>query len=374
MLLLLSLACTPKDADDSAAALPEPLDLPADPAENGAPVGVTTIEANGQTMEVWYPASDSVAGQATELADYASFVPTVVTDLIGPVSFPPVDSGAIRDAAFRVPESPYPVVVFSHGFGGMRIQSLDYAVHLASRGYFVVAADHPGRMLGDVLPCMFSPALEGCDLSGMTGADPAVEDVADEVDWIESAATEGQFAGMIDPGHMALTGHSAGGGTVQTAGDADDRFTALLAMAAGAQPTRDVPLLLMDGSCDGIVPAASVASAHAAVTGSVQVEIGRAGHLAFSDLCELDLLAFGNDLLGTRDDVNEMLLAQLLVLASDGCSDGTPVPAECSGGFLPLGTSDPIVRYYATVFLDEALKASGPGVTEGVYAEAVVDR
>ena len=375
MLLPLLFACTPKDADDSASvATPEPLNLPADPAENGVPVGVTTVEANGQTIEVWYPAADSAAGQPTELADYASFIPAVVTDVLGVVTFPAVDSGAIRDAPVRVPVAPYPVVVFSHGFGGMRIQSLDYAVHLASRGYVVVAADHPGRMLGDVLPCMFSPALEGCDLSGFTGADPAVEDVTDVVAWVESAATGGMFAGRIDPAHMALTGHSAGGGTVQTAGDADVRFTALLSMAAGAQPTRDVPLLLMDGSCDGVVPVASVTAAHEAVIGSALVDITGAGHLAFSDLCELDLLGFGNDLLAGRDDVNTVLLDQLLLLASDGCPGGTPVPEACSAGFLPIATSDPIVRYYSTVFLDEALKGEGPGVTAGVYAEAVVDR
>lgn len=370
-MLMFLLACADK-ADDTGAS-PEPLDLPADPAENGVPVGVTTVEANDQTIEVWYPASDSAAGQPTELADYAAFIPTSVTDVIGPVVFPEVDSGAVRDAPLRVPESPYPVIVFSHGFGGMRIQSLDYAVHLASRGYVVVAADHPGRMIGDLLPCIFSPPLDGCDLTGMAGDDPAIEDVIDVADWLDVAAGEGMFAGAIDTSRLALSGHSAGGGTVQGASEADPRFTVLLSMAAGAAPDVEAPLLLMDGTCDGIVPDSSVVDAYEARPASTLVQIQGAGHLAFSDLCELELATFGEELLAGRDDVNQALLSQLFQLASDGCPDAEPVVDECAGtGFLPLSTSDPIVRAYSTVWFDQQLRGEGAGVVSGEFADAVV--
>lgn len=373
MFTLLLLACagkTPGDTADTGG--PEPLVLPADPAENGVPVGVTTVEANGQVLEVWYPASDDAVDTPTEDADFQQFVPASVTEVLGEVPFPVVPTGAIREAALRVPEEPYPVVVFSHGFGGMRLQSIDYAVHLASRGYVVVAADHPGRMLTDLLPCVFSPPLDGCDLSGMGGDDPAVEDVADVVAWVESAAGSGFFAGAIDPSHMALTGHSAGGGTVQDAGDADTRFTALLSMAAGAAPQREVPLLLMGGTCDGIVPYDSITQAHAAVEGSHLVSVVGAGHLAFADLCELELKTLGEELLAGRDDVNGTMLDALYQLASDGCPDGEAVVQGCDG-FLPLADSDPIVRHYSTVFLDQALRGTGDGVTAGVYAEAEVE-
>lgn len=372
-MLLLLLACTPtKDTDDTGPTV-EPLDLPADPAEPGAPVGITTVEAHGQTMEVWYPAAESARGEPTEQADFGQFIPPSVVDALGEVPLPDLETGAVRDAPLRVTDEAFPVVVFSHGFGGMRLQSLDYAGHLASRGYVVVAADHPGRMLTDLLPCIFSPALDGCDLSGMMGADPAVEDVADVADWVEEAATEGFFAGAIDPSRMALTGHSAGGGTVDEAGQADTRYTALLAMAAGAAPDRDVPLLLMSGSCDGIVPDSSSEAAYDARAATEMVRIAGAGHLAFADLCELDLLGLGEALLEPRDDVNGTFLTQLYALASDGCANGTPaVPACADSGFLPLTTSDPIVRAYTTVFLDQALKGEGGGVTGVSYPEAEV--
>ncbi len=373
-MLLFLLACTDAADDSGAVTVPEPLLLPSDPAENGVPVGVTTVRAHDQTMEVWYPAPDAAATEVTEQADFGQFVPASVTDVIGPITFPVVEMGAVRDAALRVPEAPYPVVVFSHGFGGMRIQSIDYAVHLASRGYVVVAADHPGRMMTDLLPCMFQPALDGCDLSGMTGDDPAVEDVGDVADWLGEAASEGFFAGALDLDRLAMSGHSAGGGTVQSIAESDDRFTAFAALAAGAAPATSAPFLLMGGTCDAFASDASMVDAHAAVTGSELVRIVDAGHLAFSDLCELDLLALANDLLVDRDDINSFLLDQLVALASDGCPVAVPEPSleSCGDAYLPLAVSDPIVRYYSTVFFDAALRGTGPGVSGGIYAEADV--
>lgn len=372
-MLLLLLACTPDPADDTGATGPEPLTLPADPAENGVPVGVMTVEAGGQTMEVWYPASDQVADEPGEDADFAQFIPESVTEVLGPIEFPLVPTGAVRDAPLRAPEEPYPVVVFSHGFGGMRLQSVDYTVHLASRGYVVVAADHPGRMLTDLLPCMFSPFLEGCDLSGMGGADPAVEDVGAVADWVEAAAVDGPLAGAIDPARMALSGHSAGGGTVDEVADLDPRFSVFLSMAAGAAPENDAPVMLMSGTCDGIVPDSSVVNAWAARTASTLVQIEGAGHLAFADLCELDLLTLGEKLLAPRDDVNQTFLEQLFLLASDGCANGTPVVAACEqSGFLPLTTSDPIVRAYTTLWFDQHLRGSGEGVGAASFPEATV--
>lgn len=373
MFLLLACSGPAEDGDPPA---PEPLDLPADPAAKGVPVGVRTVVDPAFTAEVWYPAPDAAADDPTELVDFGQFIPEVFTALVGEVSFPPVESGAVRDADLRVPDGePYPVVVFSHGFGGMRLQSLDYTVHLASRGYVVVAADHPGRMMGDILPCLFSPPLEGCDLSGMAGADPAVADVTALADWVGGAATEGWLAGAIDPERLALSGHSAGAGTTAEAGEADPRFTALLPMAAGATATRDVPELLMGGTCDSFASDDSVVAAWESAVDGALVRIRGAGHLAFSDLCELDLLALADELLAPRDDVSALFLEQLRALASDGCPGVAPLveAPDCAESYLSLETSDPIVRHYATVFFDDVLRGTGPGVVAGVYPDADVE-
>lgn len=353
----LLLACT---AEEEKAA-PEPLVLPDDPAAAGAPVGVRTVEEAGQVMEIWYPASDSSSGPA-EAGDFDPFIPDSVTALIGTVDLPDVPTLAIRDAPLRTPEAPYPVILFSHGFGGTRIQSTDVTVHLASRGYVVVAADHPGRTMRDIVPCLFDPPAEGCDLSGF-GADPAVEDVQTVADLLPGWADSGFFAGAIDPEALGLSGHSAGAGTTTSVGAVDSRFKALLPMAGGAVGA--TPTLIMSGTCDSFIPD----SGQEGATGEI-VRIAGAGHLAFSDLCELDLSAFAEEYLSGRDDLNETVLDLLLQLATDGCPGF--VPAEelaCGDTFLPLTTSDPIIRHYATVFFDQQLYGRGDGVQYGVFAE-----
>ncbi|MDP2307382.1 MAG: hypothetical protein Q8P18_15255 [Pseudomonadota bacterium] len=368
-MLTLLLACSEPAPD---APTPEPLILPADPAETGAPVGVTTIVTDDVTLEVWYPASDSTQGD-TESPDFDVFLPAVFLDAVGDVSFPTFDSGAVRDAPLRVPEAPYPVVLFSHGFGGMRLQSLDYTVHLASRGYVVVAADHPGRMMGDILPCLFSPPLEGCDLSAFGGADPATDDVEAAVAWVDAAAKEGFFAGALDTAQLGLSGHSAGAGTTIGVGDANARFSALLPMAGYGAPERNVPTLLLGGTCDTFALDADSIVASEALQDGALVRVLGAGHLAFSDLCQLDLAGSAEVWLSGREDLNDTVYGLLLQLATDGCPGFTPAPEACEEtSFLPLETSAPIIRHYSTVFFDETLRSTGAGVEGGVYAEADV--
>ncbi len=345
---------------------PEPLTLPDDPAERGVPVGQATVAANWLTAEVWYPASDAHLEEATDPADFEQFVPAALVEKVGAIDFPYVDSMAVRDAEPRYPEGEgYPVVIFSHGLGAMRIQSIDYAAHLASRGYVVVAADHPGRRFEDLVPCVFSPPLDGCDLSGMS-SDPAEDDVDALVDWVVDGGLADYHA---HPSRLGLSGHSAGGGTTVTIGAADARVDASLVMAAPGLPGRGRELA-MGAGCDAFVGADDVLAA--GESGEV-VMIEAAGHLAFSDMCELDLLTLGETLLAPRDDVSPGLLDSFLALASDGCPGLVPDEATCdAAGYLDLAVSDEIIRYYSTVFFDAALYAQGDGVRAGVFAEATV--
>jgi len=264
--------------------------------------------------------------------------------------------------------------VFSHGFGGTRLQSIDYAEHLASRDYIVAAADHPGRMLGDVLPCLFSPPLEGCDLTGF-GADPALDDVAVVVDTLDVLAEDGFLSGFVDTERLGMSGHSAGGNTTGAMGDIEPRFAALLSMAAPGAPDRSVPTLLMDGTCDGVIPTEGVDEAFEALPAGQRVRILGAGHLAFSDLCTLELGRLADELLAGRDDVNEALLPQLVALGTDGCPGVVPtvVREECVDAWLPLETSEPIIRHMSTVFFDAHLKGTGPGVQAGVFSGVEVE-
>lgn len=372
-LFLFSLLLACKD-EEVAPPSPEPLDLPEDPAARGVPVGVTTVRTEDLTLEIFYPASDATADLPGDPLDYDEFLPDSFVEAVGDVHFPTVDAGVVRDADLRVPEAAYPVILFSHGFGGMRTQSPDYAAHLASRGYVVIAPDHPGRMMGDVLPCMFSPPLDGCDLGGFFGDDPAEDDLPEALAWAEQANGSGTFAAALDLERVGLSGHSAGGGSTATVGQSDDRYDALLIMAAGGAVTRDVPVALMGGTCDGVVPYSGTEESLPDLSQGALVEVLGAGHLAFSDLCSLDLVGLASEWLEGRDDLNETLYSQLLLLAGDGCPAQAPIIDDetCADGFADLDASAEVVRYTSTVFFDAALRGEGEGLVEMPYAEATL--
>src|SRR5262249_61965308 len=93
------------------------------PAASGRPLGV----------EVGYPA------EATGPRDRYRVLP----------GFPLSEQDAARDLPVRAGR--YPLVLFSHGFGGHRRQSTFLTTHLASHGYVVAAPDHTGTTLVDLL-------------------------------------------------------------------------------------------------------------------------------------------------------------------------------------------------------------------------------
>lgn len=342
----------------------EPLDLPADPAAWGVPVGVQSAERDGVQLEVWYPATDATGEAATEDVDLRDLLSDEFFDRVGTVEVPPIVQRAVRDADLRVTDEPFPVVVFSHGFGGWRAQSVDHAAHLASRGYVVVAADHPGRRFQDLLPCLFDPPLEGCNV--FSGEDPGPEGLWAAAGWVGAAEF---LRGAVDVDRMGLSGHSAGGGSVSHVANLDERFDAVLVLAAPPAVTTDVPTLTLEGACDGILPPDEVLQGASTVPNGTVVELDRAGHLAFTDICAADVGTLAEDLLGGRDDVNEAFLAQLVTLATDGCEGWTPSPTleGCDAGFRPFAETAPPIRHYATAFFDEVLKGTGPGIEDGVY-------
>jgi dienelactone hydrolase len=334
----------------------EPLDLPDDPAAEGVPVGVRTIVTEDNTFEVYYPATDATADDEPESLSLSDFAGAPFMAEIGDPELPPLMTPAVRDAPVRRGADVYPVVLFSHGFGGFRSQSFSITSHLASRGYVVVSPDHPGRRMQDLLPCLFSPPLDGCNLRGF-GEDPGPAGLEAALDWAFALPDDDPLSGRLDLDHIGVSGHSAGGGSTGTVLQDDPRLLAGAAMAMGPTVTRDVPLLALAGDCDGVVPIADVAAGTLASTNASLVTVVGAGHLAFSDLCSLDLGALAKDYLEGRDDLNRTIYDGLLALGVDGCPGYTPPPGVCSStSYLDLATSDRIVDDALTRFLDETLR------------------
>lgn len=98
--------------------------------------------------------------------------------------------------------TPLPVVVFSHGNGGIRYQSLFLTEYLASQGFIVIAPDHVGNTLSD--------------LGAIPRSEVAVrrpQDVAATFDGLVawSQESDSPIAGCVDPSAgYAVAGHSFG--------------------------------------------------------------------------------------------------------------------------------------------------------------------
>lgn len=242
------------------------------------------------TTEVYYPATDAaIAG--------------VPRDVISVLGIPIVRTRSYRDVA--IAGGPFPIILFSHGNGGIRFQSFFFAAHLASHGYVVVTPDHHGNTFVDLLAGITDPdvaANRPRDLSFLLDRLFAFNGEAGNV-----------FAGAIDTARVGASGHSFGGFTVfALAGGAgrpgsftDPRIRAILPQAPAAPfapaffATITIPTLIVGGSIDETTPFESQQHApyDALPSGASVValaELTDAGHFTFSDYCEVqrDLLAF----------------------------------------------------------------------------------
>lgn len=232
-------------------------------------VGVRSFDAydaarsRNLPVEVWYPAAAAHAGQDQAEATMDRY------DLLP--GFPPQKQAAVRDAA---PASGrFPVVIFSHGFGGHRRQSTFLCTHLASHGYVVAAMDHTGNtildmaqmtlqvMMGEPMP---DPGPMVAELIALRPADASF--VLDRL----LAGDFGIDAASLDADRVGISGHSFGGWTTLMTAGRDRRIKAALplAPAGGKSPLpgealgealdfawgRDVPTLYLVADKDSLLP------------------------------------------------------------------------------------------------------------------------
>ena len=98
-------------------------------------------------VQDWYP-TDAVTGEPAPYLDYAHHRVKPISEQ---VELPPfmikhiqdLHSNSYMNASLKSNTEPYPLVIFSHGLGGMRMQNTIQMEELASKGFIALAMDHP---------------------------------------------------------------------------------------------------------------------------------------------------------------------------------------------------------------------------------------
>jgi predicted dienelactone hydrolase len=325
----------------------DPASVPRDPASDGPwRVGVRTLDGPDGAIEVWYPATpDDDAEPEVTLG---------------------IPSAAVRGAPVDARGGPFPLVAFSHGRGGIRVQSVYLTVHLASWGYVVVAPDHPHDTLGS----------SNDDAPAVLRARP--HQISAAID----AALASDLATIIDDSRIGATGHSFGAFTVLVLAGArldvaalrdacaadpdqlacsglddqltqavaddfvDHRIAAAVALApagriafgASGLTALAVPIQIQGGSADTLATADGeihpIFDGLTARPRSLGV-LDRAAHFSFTDICVLYEATGGAS-------------GPLGFLATEGCGPDT----------LPIERAHAASRTLATAFLDLALRGA----------------
>lgn len=202
-----------------------------DPFERGPhPVGARAFAWRDETrdrtlpVEVWYPASEAHRGQDLDDATRDRYQPLPIA--------PEVTQDAVRDAEAQ--PGRFPLVVFSHGFGGERRQSTHFTTHLASHGYVVVAMDHVGNTTADMME-MASAAPEPDLISRFMSDRPT------DASFVIDCMLQGDAGLGVDPERIGISGHSFGGWTTLMTTGADARIRAALPLAPAGGDTPLTP-------------------------------------------------------------------------------------------------------------------------------------
>jgi penicillin amidase len=310
------------------------------------PVGVRTLRLGDRDVEVWYPA---VPGSEEGLprASYNTLepLPAAIVDALRQ-QFPDLVADIEMTAYRDLPASddgPFPLMLFSHGFGGFRQANSRICAGVASWGFVVASPDHLERGLGAV--------------SGLPGPDPERSDrevLLSTIDLIAGENLNGFLSGRVDLEHIAATGHSAGGGAALDLLDAPQIGAVVGYAAAGApDPPQQKPTLLMVAAGDiAVTPAASRDTFDELAAPKRLVVLDQLGHNSYTDSCP------SIRELGGLASLPLPIPPQLIRLGDNGC---TPLdfPAERSWAIMQHFT----VAHLRDAFgLDPEPLGLGPGI------------
>lgn len=291
------------------ATIPTFCETPDPEAPGSYPVGVTSIlltDASREALvgegarklmtEIWYPATEATRDMPkTDLFTFFRGVPDATIAALMKMAFgadylaagKAMALDAVRDAS--IANGKFPLILFSHGNGGMRSQAIWWCEHMASHGYIVVSPDHTGNagatiIGGKLIP--INPMLR--DKSG--AARP--KDISFLIDVFEgfNKGNDSRFYDHVDLEHIGVAGHSFGGFTALRVADTEPRVDAIAPWAAVVRGrTRyDLPTLILIATEDDTIGAEANARMRTYYDESrgpkYSVEFLNGGHYSFTEM------------------------------------------------------------------------------------------
>jgi dienelactone hydrolase len=280
--------------------------------------GTVQFDVGGDAVVVWYPATKaSVATLQRYTYHLRTWTPAIIQKLV-PSSFP---DGVTEDAYRGVPAASgsFPVVLFSHGYGGYPEQSTFLTAHLATWGMIVVAPDQLSRDLSAEIDGKATEAAPPADVTEQLAALAYVKKLG---------TTPGSLLyGHVNSAKVATLGHSAGGGTAVRVAAADPSIRGWIALAGvpAPQPATPVPSLMISGSLDKTVPTAQVRTFYGSVRGDkALIVINGYGHNVFDDVCTINRAHGG--VVGAVQELHLPVPPAIVQLGTDGCEPPDAYP------------------------------------------------
>lgn len=208
--------------------------------------------------QFWYPANP---GPEDVKAPYMSDIEAGGPAVAGKLNLPKfslnhialVTTNAFLEAPIDKDGAPFPLLLFSHGWGGMRVQNTSQIEELVSHGYVVAAVDHTYGAIFTVFPDG-RVVLQNREALPSDVPDDEYEQAAELLVSVWSAdlkflldiaadmnegIIDSPLMSAMDLSHVGVFGHSTGGGTTVEFCAHDDRCTAALGMDTWLLPVSD---------------------------------------------------------------------------------------------------------------------------------------
>ncbi|NUU64436.1 alpha/beta hydrolase family protein [Paenibacillus agri] len=176
-------------------------------------------------VQVWYPADAKAKGKT----EFYHSEPDIFAEGYSKVfnmpkllftAFGKVRTHAIENAEISNAESSYPVLIFSHGLSGTKMQNTFQIELLVSHGYIVVGIDHTYSSTASIFQDGRVAYYQPIDMTSTGPMDQLndqwvgdAEFVLDQVEKLAANDPEHRFTGRMDMNHVGMFGHSFGGAT-----------------------------------------------------------------------------------------------------------------------------------------------------------------